>query len=140
MTAHSESQQAAVQTHHGKVAWVETDAGGRIHFTAAFRWAEVAEHALHSRVSPPLDMGRFPRRSVQATYHRALTFGDEFDLRLRPQEVGNSSITYEWEVVSCGQLAIEGTHTIVHVNEIGQPAPLPEQLRALLGQPARPDS
>lgn len=23
-----------------RVAWIDTDAGGRIHFTAAFRWAE----------------------------------------------------------------------------------------------------
>jgi len=28
-----------------RVAWVDTDAGGRIHFTAAFRWAELAETA-----------------------------------------------------------------------------------------------
>jgi hypothetical protein len=29
-----------------RVAWVDTDAAGRIHFTAAFRWAEMAETAL----------------------------------------------------------------------------------------------
>jgi acyl-CoA thioesterase FadM len=29
-----------------RVAWVDTDAGGRIHFTAAFRWAEATETGL----------------------------------------------------------------------------------------------
>src|SRR5687767_10143613 len=29
-----------------RVAWIDTDAGGRIHFTAAFRWAESGETAL----------------------------------------------------------------------------------------------
>jgi acyl-CoA thioester hydrolase len=29
-----------------RVAWVDTDASGRIHFTAFFRWAELAETAL----------------------------------------------------------------------------------------------
>ena len=29
-----------------RVAWVDTDAGGRIHFSNAFRWAELAETAL----------------------------------------------------------------------------------------------
>ena len=29
-----------------RVAWVDTDASGLIHYTAALRWFEVAEHAL----------------------------------------------------------------------------------------------
>ena len=29
-----------------RVAWVDTDATGLIHYTAALRWFEVAEHAL----------------------------------------------------------------------------------------------
>ena len=38
------------QTESSRVAWVDTDAGGRIHFTAAFRWAEQAETALMRRL------------------------------------------------------------------------------------------
>jgi acyl-CoA thioester hydrolase len=34
------------QVERARVAWVDTDAGGRIHFTAAFRWAEAAETEL----------------------------------------------------------------------------------------------
>ena len=30
-----------------RVAWVDTDASGRIHFTAAFRWAEATETSLY---------------------------------------------------------------------------------------------
>ena len=54
----------AVQT---RVAWVDTDAGARIHFTAAFRWAELAETELMRRlgVLGP-EWGNFPRRRVEA--------------------------------------------------------------------------
>jgi acyl-CoA thioesterase FadM len=31
---------AVEQVERAHVAWVDTDAGGRIHFTAVFRWAE----------------------------------------------------------------------------------------------------
>jgi len=34
------------QVERRRVAWIDTDAGGRIHFTAAFRYAEAAETEL----------------------------------------------------------------------------------------------
>jgi len=48
------------------VAWVDTDAGGRIHFTAAFRWAELAETALMRRLGLiGATWGDYPRRKVE---------------------------------------------------------------------------
>ena len=50
-----------------RVAWVDTDAGGRIHFTAVFRWAEEAETELVRRLGLPRERwGSFPRRKVEA--------------------------------------------------------------------------
>ena len=49
-----------------RVAWVDTDAGGRIHFTSAFRWAEEAETELMRRVGVLGEQwGSFPRRKVE---------------------------------------------------------------------------
>jgi acyl-CoA thioester hydrolase len=116
-----------------QVAWADTDASGRIHFTAAFRWAEAAEHALLRRLglTPPGNADGFPRRHVEATYHRPLRFADEFDLELAAERVGRTSITYAWRVVRDGQVYVEGRTVTVHVDGDGIPAPVPEALRNL---------
>ena len=116
-----------------RVAWVDTDAGGRIHFTAAFRWAEAAEHnLLHDLHLAGVDVADYPRRQVEAEYRGVLRFDDEFDVRLRPERVGRTSITYVWHLVRDGELCIVGRHTVVHVDATGRPSPLPEALRAAL--------
>src|SRR5262249_20579708 len=64
-----------------RVAWVDTDAGGRIHFTAAFRWAEVAETGLFRKLGLLAggQYGNYPRRRVEADYLQVLVFEDELD-------------------------------------------------------------
>lgn len=116
-------------SYRGRVAWVDTDAGGRIHHTAAFRWAEIVEHSLFRRIRPGFEAAVFPRRSVEATYHSALVFDDEFEVLLWVDCVGRTSVTFVWEVRSGGVLCVEGRHTAVHVDAAGKPAPLPAWLR-----------
>ena len=118
-----------------RVAWVDTDAGGRIHFTAAFRWAEAAETALLRSLGFLDNWGNYPRRAVEAEYVAVLRFEDEFEVELAPEKVGTSSITYVWEIRRPdGEVCIRGRHTAVHVGADGRPAPLsPEARRALAG-------
>lgn len=124
----------AVYRERRRVEWIDTDAGGRIHFTAVFRWAESAEYSLLRQVNAP-SLTTFPRRHVEATYHRALRFGDEFDLEITTGKVGRTSIVYEWRGVKDGELYFDGTIACVNVDENGHPAELPEALRAgLLGR------
>jgi YbgC/YbaW family acyl-CoA thioester hydrolase len=120
------------QIERGRVAWVDTDAGGRIHFTAAFRWAEAAETALMRRLGMLEGWGGFPRRHVEAEYLRVLRFEDEFETRLRVDAVGRTSITYGWEIHRDGDVCVRGNHTVVRVDRDGRPEPLPESLRAQL--------
>jgi acyl-CoA thioester hydrolase len=116
----------------GRVAWVDTDAGGRIHFTAVFRWAEAAETALLRSLGLLDDWADYPRRAVEAEYLAVLRFEDEFELELTSHQVGTTSITYEWEILRGDEVCIRGRHTVVHVDESGRPAPLsPEARRAL---------
>jgi acyl-CoA thioesterase FadM len=118
---------------HVRVAWIDTDAGGRIHFTAAFRWAELAETALYRELGL-LGKGRpeYPRRRVEAEYLRVLVFEDEVEIRIRVDKVGHTSIRFVWEGLHDGEIAIRGAHTIVHVDEHGRPAPIGDHERALL--------
>jgi YbgC/YbaW family acyl-CoA thioester hydrolase len=117
-----------------RVAWIDTDAGGRIHFTAAFRWAEAAETALIRSLVLLDDWAAYPRRAVEAEYLAVLRFDDEFEVELATERVGTSSITYGWEIRRPdGEVCIRGRHTAVHVDAEGRPAPLSPEVRRALG-------
>jgi acyl-CoA thioesterase FadM len=115
---------------------VDTDAGGRIHFTAVFRWVEAAETALMRRLGLMEGWDNFPRRHVEADYLQVLVFEYEVEVRLRVDRVGSTSITYGWDLVKDGEPYVSGSHTVVRVDARGRPVELPEQLRARLSDPA----
>jgi YbgC/YbaW family acyl-CoA thioester hydrolase len=123
----------AEQRERFRVAWVDTDTGGRIHFTAAFRWAEATETSLYRRLGMLHgERADYPRRHVEAEFRRALVFEDEVEVLLRVERLGRTSITYRWEISKDGETAIEGTHTVVRVGPDGRPASLADEVRALL--------
>jgi len=115
-----------------RVHGVDTDAGGRIHFTAAFRWAEAAELGLYRALGLIEYVPHLPRRHVEADYHRVLVFEDEIDLTLTVASVGTTSVTYAWLIEHDGELAIEGRHTVVKVDDAGRAQPLDDAFRAAL--------
>jgi acyl-CoA thioesterase FadM len=120
---------------HGRVAWIDTDAGGRIHFTAVFRWVEAAETGLRRRLGLMAGWGDYPRRRLEADYRAVLRFEDEFEVVIRPERLGTSSITWAWRILRDGEECVSGRHTVVHVDSDGRPAPLPEEVRAKLRPP-----
>ena len=112
-----------------RVAWADTDAGGRIHFTAALRYAEAAENGLRRARGLLADWGDYPRRHVEAEYLDVLRFEDEVDVRIRPERLGTTSITWTWEIERGGEVCVAGRHTVVHVDGAGRPSPVPEPVR-----------
>ena len=115
-----------------RVAWVDTDAGGRIHFTAAFRWAEMAETAIRRKLGLLDEWGGYPRRKVEAEFLQVLVFEDEIEVRIRPERLGQTSITWAFEITRDGEVCVRGTFVVVHVDADGRPAPLTEKERAAL--------
>jgi acyl-CoA thioester hydrolase len=117
-----------------RVRWVDTDASGRIHFTAAFRYFEIAEFELLRALGLPYARGEtdFPRVSVAATFKKPLTVDDVIEVRIRPARVGGRSVAYQCEVYHEGALAIEGQMTVVAVGPDGKSRLLPEALRRAL--------
>jgi acyl-CoA thioester hydrolase len=115
-----------------RVRWIDTDAGGRIHFTAAFRWAETAELELYRKLGLIKQVPHLPRRHVDAEFHRVLVFDDEIDVALSVASVGTTSITFEWQITRDDELAIEGRHTVVRVDAEGSPQPIDDATRAAL--------
>jgi YbgC/YbaW family acyl-CoA thioester hydrolase len=119
-------------TERARVAWVDTDAGGRIHFTAAFRWAEMAETGIRRKLGLLQEWGDYPRRRVEAEFLKALVFEDEIEIDIRPERLGETSITWAFEITRDGELCVRGTLVVVHVDDVGRPAPLTAQERAAL--------
>jgi len=115
-----------------RVAWVDTDAGGRIHFSNAFRWAELAETALMRNAVSLGEWGNFPRNHVEAEFQKVLSFDDEIEVRIRVERLGRTSITYGWTISKGGEPHVIGRHTVLHVGEDGRPEPLPDRVRAAL--------
>ena len=87
-----------------RVAWVDTDAGGRIHFTAAFRWAEMAETGIRRKLGLLEEWGSYPRRRVEAEFLKVLVFEDEIEVRIRPERIGETSITWGFEIACDAEL------------------------------------
>src|SRR3954452_2202008 len=115
-----------------RVRWVDTDAGGRIHFTAAFRWAEAAELELYRKLDLLEQVPHLPRRHVEAEFHRVLVFDDEIDVTISVARLGTTSIGYDWQITRDGELTVDGRHTVVYVDADGRGQPLADSLRAAL--------
>ena len=86
-----------------RVNWVDTDASGRIHYTAALRYFEIAEHGLMRQLfggiaGPGNRPFSLPRVHVEADFKLALRYPDEFTCRARVAHVGASSVSYRFEI------------------------------------------
>lgn len=130
-----------------RVNWVDTDASGRIHYTAALRYFEIAEHGLmrrlFARLAEPGATGvaaasfgagfGLPRVHVEADYKLALRYPDEFTCSARIEKVGTSSVTYGYEIRNpAGELCISGRIVAVATDASGQKAALPPHVREAL--------
>ena len=125
-----------------RIEWPDTDASGRWHNTAAFRFIEVAETALLERLGFLDEVyGRLPRVRIEADFKRLLEFRDVVDLTINVARVGNSSITYDFEIRKAKELCGRAKVVAVLLDEAGDPTKWdPEHKRLLLeGGPQAPE-
>jgi YbgC/YbaW family acyl-CoA thioester hydrolase len=120
-----------------RVNWIDTDASGLIHYTAALRYFEVAEHALMRKllpIRPSLDgMVSLPRVHVEADYKGPLRYADEFECVARVAAIGRSSVTFAYEIRRLdGTLCVVGRIVAAAVDSAGQVIALPAEFRVAL--------
>jgi YbgC/YbaW family acyl-CoA thioester hydrolase len=121
--------------HRVRVAFPDTDASGRIHFTAMLRYFESAEiEFLRSlgfsyRDAPHIG---FPRVRVECEYRLAVGFDDELDISVSVKRVGTSSYTLEFAALKDGATVANGSIVVVCVGRAGRAQALPEVLRKAL--------
>ncbi len=120
-----------------RVAWIDTDTSGRIHYTAAMRYFEQAEHALMREIRAALPEEprlNLPRVHVEADYKAALRFEDEVDCTVRITAVGRSSITYAYRVCTLdGAEAVTGRIVAVAIGDDGRPSEISPGWKRALG-------
>lgn len=129
-------------TERMRVQWVDTDASGLIHYTAALRYFEVVEHALVRRLFGEAGWSdrdfSLPRVHVECDYRAPLRYPDEFECSARVAAVGNTSVTFAYRAHRLdGELALEGRIVAVAVGPDGAKRPLPDAFRAVFTRAVR---
>ncbi|HXM46063.1 MAG TPA: thioesterase family protein [Bryobacteraceae bacterium] len=126
-------------THRVRVAFPDTDASGRIHFTAMLRYFESAEieflRSLGFSYRDAPDIG-FPRVRVECEYRSAVSFDDELDIAVSVKRVGTSSYTLGFAAWKDGAMTANGSIVVVCVGRPGRAQALPEALKDALRRAA----
>lgn len=125
-----------------RVPFVDVDSSDRIHYTAAMRYWEIAEHELMRKLDLPyattLNEFAFPRVHVSADFRGAILFDDLLEVEARVAQVGRSSWTLAFTARHAdagpdAPILAEGRMTIVAMDPITERSiPIPEELRRAL--------
>ena len=82
-----------------RVGWIDTDAAGIWHHSTALRWMEEAETELHRELGiVSQTFGSTPRVHTEFDFRRPLHFDDEVDVTMTVDDIGESSISYAFDV------------------------------------------
>lgn len=124
-----------------RVQFADVDGSRRIHFTAMFRYMEVAEHELMRGIGLPyataLEGLAFPRAHLACDFRGPIVYDDELDVSARIARVGTSSWTVAFTARNLSRpqspVVAEGEMVIVSMDpQRERSTPLPEQIRATL--------
>ena len=124
-----------------RVRWVDTDASRRIHYTAMFRFFEVAEsefmRSLGFTSARFREMGLdLPRVHVSCDFKVPILHDELLQMGVSVERVGNTSVTLRYVAEKeDGTAAAEGRMTFVTVSlESGRPVAVPDELRQALSK------
>ncbi|MGE0101131.1 MAG: acyl-CoA thioesterase [Blastocatellales bacterium] len=120
-----------------RIRWADADAAHRLHFPRMFEYFEEGETELLRSLGITMYDGSeygFPRKHVEAVFHRVLPLDAPFILRVSVGKLGRTSIRYDFQVFADDperELALEGSMTVVTVRD-NVPVEIPESLRRAL--------
>jgi YbgC/YbaW family acyl-CoA thioester hydrolase len=116
-----------------RIRFVDTDASGRIHYTALFRFFEAAETELFRTFGINYSKGafNFPRVHAECDIKLPLRHDDLLTVEVSLTKLGTSSLRFEFKVFNEGELAATGAIVMVCMDRQAQRSiPLPGELRA----------
>lgn len=116
-----------------RIRFSDTDASGRIHYSAMFRHMEAAEDEFLREIGfpyrelEPAEAISFPRVHVEAQFVAPLRYDDEVETQVSVERVGESSFTLYFMSVANGVPVARGRITAVCMStETQRSTPLPE--------------
>jgi acyl-CoA thioester hydrolase len=124
-----------------RVQFADVDSSQRIHFTAMFRYMEVAEHELMRNIGRPYATApegpALPRVRLSCDFRGAIRYDDELDVSAHIARVGTSSWTVAVTARNVSReqspIVAEGQMVIVSMDPATESAtPLPGDLREAL--------
>jgi acyl-CoA thioester hydrolase len=121
-----------------RIRFVDTDASGRIHYSALFRHGEAAEFEFFRALGCPYlqDSGdpiAYPRVRVEADYLSAIRCDDVLSTEVRVERIGRSSYTLALEASVEGRPAARSKVTVVAMDRAtGKATALPAKIAAAL--------
>lgn len=118
-----------------RIRFIDTDASGRIHYTAMFRYFESAEIEFMRSLGVTY-AGReldFPRVHVECDFYVPMVHDDLIDIEVCLTKLGRSSARFEFRTLKGEAVVAKGVIVIVCVNKRTQQSmPVPADLRARL--------
>lgn len=122
-----------------RIRFSDTDASGRIHYSAMFRHMEAAEDEFmrtigfpYAEIEPAGDLS-FPRVHVEAQFVAPLRYDDEVETQVTVERVGESSFTLYFMSTANGRAVARGRITAVCISISTQRStPMPEGLAEAL--------
>ena len=121
-----------------RIRFADTDASGRIHYSALFRHVEAAEMEFFRAIGLPfpelLSMEvKFPRVHVEADYLAALRSDDAIEIAVWVDRIGRASYTLAFEIAAQGRPAGRAKIVVACMHGATQKShPLPAELVQLL--------
>ena len=118
-----------------RIRFIDTDASGRIHYTAMFRYFESAETEFMRTLGIVYlkhDF-TFPRVHVECDFKLALEHDDLIDIEVRLTKLGRSSARLDFRTLKDGELAATGVVVVACMDRKTQRAiAIPDWLRESL--------
>jgi YbgC/YbaW family acyl-CoA thioester hydrolase len=118
-----------------RILFIDTDASGRIHYTALFRYFEAAEIEFFRAIGvlhehPGIG---FPRVHVECDYRSAIRFDDLLVIEVSVGRIGNASVQLKFRVLKNEVEAASGNVVIASMDRETQRATaIPRSVREKL--------
>ncbi len=118
-----------------RIRFIDTDASGRIHYTAMFRYFESAEIEFMRTLGLVYQEREFtfPRVHVECDFRLALQHDDCIEIEVCLAKLGKSSVRMEFQTFRGSEVAATGAIVVACVDKNTQRAiPIPDWLRPKL--------
>jgi len=118
-----------------RIRYIDTDASGRIHYTAMFRYFESAEIEFMRSLGIVYLAHEFtfPRVHAECDFKLALQHDDLIEIEVCLTKLGRSSVRFEFRTTKAGTVAARGVIVLACMNKKTQRAmPIPEEVREKL--------